>query len=128
MLFDIVSQNLDKIKVMSMKKRQCWYIWENLAAQRYIDKGYVIRKKNFTIRGWEIDLIVENDTMIICVEVKVVHTSYDISWYITSKKMKALQRTFHAYLHTFPSVKYKRMDLVIVRDNVVCDIFENISM
>ena len=43
---------------------------EEIAAQHYADNGYIIIRRNFRVRGGEIDLIAENEREVVFVEVK----------------------------------------------------------
>lgn len=43
---------------------------EEIVAQHYADNGYIIVRRNFRVRGGEIDLIAENEQEVVFVEVK----------------------------------------------------------
>ena len=43
---------------------------ENIAAEHYIQNGFIIKRRNVTIHGYEIDFIAESKTHIVFAEVK----------------------------------------------------------
>lgn len=107
-----------------MKSRKSiWYEWENIALNYFKNLGYKLLEKNFTIKGWEIDLIVEKD-IVVFVEVKNIDWIDKIEGYITNKKLKALQKTILTYIQDKNS-DY-RLDVVFVKNWKIFEHFENI--
>ncbi len=102
--------------------------WESLAQKLYESHGYVCSSKNFTIRWWEIDLVMENDLTIIFVEVKVVNYIENLHDYITSKKIQTLKYTIDTYLWKYPTSKIVRIDVVFIKDQKIVEIIKNIEL
>ncbi|MGI5874869.1 MAG: YraN family protein [Bacillota bacterium] len=53
-----------------MNRKETGYFGEKVAAKALTDRGYTLLRRNFTIRGGEIDLILEREGEIVFVEVK----------------------------------------------------------
>lgn len=111
-----------------MDKKAVGYAGEALVLQYYVDKGYTPREQNYTIRGWEIDCIVENERHIVFVEVKVVNHIDDLQSFITGKKLYYVQKTIEQYLHTHHIDKDPRLDIVFVKHGAIIEVFENIAL
>ncbi len=111
-----------------MDKKSVGYAGEALVLQHYIDNGYTSREQNYTIRGGEIDCIVENDRYIVFVEVKVVNQIDDLQSFITGKKLYYVQKTIEQYLHTHHIDKDPRLDIAFVKQGQIIEIFENIAL
>lgn len=100
---------------------------EMLADAWYQERGRQIKEHNWTIQGGEIDLIVENDEFLVCVEVKVVRYLEDIHDYLTPRKLWFLRRSFDTYLWKHPTSKQVRIDVVFVKQNSVWEVYENVT-
>ncbi len=111
-----------------VNRRIQWKGWENVALQRYLDRGWGFVKQNYTIRGWEIDLIVKNDEKIVFIEVKIINWIEDMHDYITRGKMWYVQRTVNRYLLKYPTDKEIQIDAVFVQHWKVLEVFENVTM
>lgn len=110
-----------------MQKKQKWYYGESVVIQYYEDNGYVLIKKNFTIRWWEVDLVMCKDNIIVFVEVKVIDAIKDISWYITKNKLKFTKKTINCYLLKYDIDKDYRLDIVFLKDGTIFEVYDNIE-
>lgn len=102
--------------------------WEDIALQRYLDRGWHFVDANYTIRGGELDLIVENDEKIVFIEVKIINWIEDMHEYITRGKMGFVKRTVKWYLVDFPTEKDIQIDVVFVQQGEVLEVFENVTI
>jgi putative endonuclease len=109
-------------------RKQSWYEGEDIAQTLYESHGYSCKDKNFTIRGGEIDLIMENDVNIIFVECKVVNYVENLHDYITPKKLQALRHAIDTYLWKYPTQKNVRVDIVFIKHKEVVEIIKNIEL
>lgn len=98
----------------SVNKRSRWYESESIVLQYYEQDGWQLLQRNFTVRWWEIDLIIvkeqsvkdifgkeipqETEVVLCFVEVKDVSQTDDIMGYITPMKRKHIKRTIHLFL------------------------------
>lgn len=114
--------------MMDSYKKIQWYQGETLVQSRYEQKWYTCREKNFTIRGGEIDLIMENEWELVVVEVKVVNYVDNLHDYITAKKLFTLRNAIDTYLRKYPSQKKVRVDIVFVKNEEIVEVFENIEL
>ena len=80
---------------------------------------------NFAIRWWEIDLIFNNTTTILFIEVKCINTLESIHNYITHKKRAVMKKTIATYTSRTKSVKIPRIDVVFVKNGTIYTIVEN---
>lgn len=103
------------------------YAWERVALSWYQQRGYRALEKNFTIRGGEIDLIVENDEEVVFVEVKVVDGIDDRNSYLSPRKIQALERCIENFCFRKTIDKSIRLDVVFIQKGVVIEVYENIS-
>ena len=94
---------------------------ERLAALTYLFHGAILKKKNYRVGHWEIDLILESMNTLIFAEVKTrTLTPGDIMTYgapsaaVTQKKQRNLISAARAYLAKHPTNKNVRMDVVEV--------------
>ena len=110
---------------MSLKSKG--YNWEKIALERYLQRGYALLDKNFTIPWWEIDLILTKWEIIIFVEVKVVDGISERDNYLSPKKIQALERSIENYCYIKGIEKEIRLDLVFIHNNSVVEVYENIS-
>lgn len=111
---------------MQNYNKKLGYQWEDIAANYYKDKWYNLANQNYTIPGWEVDLIFEDKNKLIFIEVKVVDHIDDIQWYISNRKLIALQRTIDNYLSKHETDKEIQLDIVFVKNNTIMEIFEDI--
>jgi len=110
-----------------MNKKSLWYKFENIAKDFLENKGYEILSTNFTIRGWEIDIIAQKDRIVSFVEVK--WTSFqntDFQDYITKWKQKALQKTAQTWIYRNDNnfIKEYRFDLILIENWKIIDFIE----
>ena len=96
--------------------------------QRYLDRGWRFVNANYTIRGGELDLIVENDEKIVFVEVKIINWIEDMHDYITRGKMGFIKRTVQHYLVQHPTEKEIQIDVVFIQHGEVLEVFENVTL
>ncbi len=113
---------------LSMNKRSQGKEGEEIALQAYLEEWYSLVERNFTIRGGEIDLIVENAEHLHFVEVKVVDSIDDLHNYITSAKLKHITKTIQRYLHTHPTTKTIQIDIVFVQQGSILEIYRNVTL
>lgn len=109
-------------------RKQIGNQWENIVQALYESHGYICKDKNFTIRWWEIDIVMENPVNLIFVEVKVVNYIDNLHDYITTKKLQSLKYAIDSYVWKYPTNKNIRIDIVFVKDNKVVEIFKNIEL
>lgn len=70
---------------------------------------------NFTIRGGEIDIIVESESTTVFIEVKVVDHIDDLFGYVTEKKLYYLRKTIAHYMYENIVRSNIRIDIVFVK-------------
>lgn len=102
--------------------------WELLVQNVYEQKWYHCKDKNFTIRGGELDLVMEDDNTLVVVEVKVVNYMDNLHNYITPKKLITLQKSIQIYLWKYPTNKPVRLDIVFVKGNEIVQTYENVEI
>jgi len=75
-------------------------ISEDLALKYLENKGYKLLERNFTVKGGEIDIIMEFDGFIVFVEVKSLYVKSDYSIFnaISKKKKNFLRKTIDKWL------------------------------
>lgn len=108
-------------------KRTQWAIGEKLVLEHYQKNGYEVLDKNYTIPGWELDIIAKKNSTIVFVEVKVVDHIDDLMWYIKPQKLKFLERTIEDYMYKKNLDLDVRLDVVFVKDNCIFNLFENVT-
>lgn len=109
-----------------MNRRKQGYVYEQLVAEYLLSEWYVILDQNYTIRGWEIDIIVRKDSVVCFVEVKGSSFDIDFQDYITEKKKKALVKTAEDWKrkNEEDTIDEYRFDLaLVVREDI--DYIEN---
>lgn len=113
----------------TMNLRKIWYKNEELAKSHYIENGYELISKNYTIRWWEIDLLMRKWNELIAIEVKTVDAIDELDNYITPKKIWFLKKTLQSFLYENDAnwVDTVRMDAVFVKDGKILEIYENIT-
>lgn len=99
-----------------MTTRQQGALGEQAVAAYLTAKGYRILRRNYCIRGGEIDIIAENGEYIAFVEVKARRPGSMVSGFeaVTPVKQKRLLRTAQAYLYQYPSGLQPRFDIAAV--------------
>lgn len=93
---------------------------EDLAAAHLIEHGFTVTRRNYRAGKNEIDIIAENDRYILFVEVKSRSViSLDIpsiygrpSRAVTYDKRERTLNAARVYLHTHPTEKRARMDVI----------------
>lgn len=93
---------------------------EDLAAAHLIEQGFSITRRNFRVGHNEIDIIAENETHIIFVEVKsrsVIDPDHHSRYgrpgrAVTYGKKERTLAAARYYLHTHPVAKRARMDVI----------------
>lgn len=108
--------------------KKIWYAGEQAVQSRYESQRYTCKEKNFTIRWWEIDLILENAEYIVFVECKVVNYAHDLHDYITAKKLQALKRSIETYLRRYPTEKVVRVDVVFLKNNSIIEHIQDVEL
>ena len=82
---------------------------ESIACDFLEKNGFTVTRKNYTVRGGEIDIIAEDEKYIIFVEVKTRSAGYSIKKYgrgafaVNGAKKEHLVFAAKSYLRAFPS-------------------------
>lgn len=99
-----------------MNKKETGNFGENVTAYYLEKKGYKILKRNFTVRGGEIDIIAEKDGIIAFVEVKTRAPDPLVNGLeaVTAAKKQRIIRTSEKYSYRFPHDLQPRFDVVWV--------------
>lgn len=108
-----------------MHTRKKGQIAEQVAKQYYEQRGYTCAFQNFTIRGGELDLVMENATRVVCVEVKDITMVSDIHDYITPVKRRRIMHAFQTYLWKFPTQKDIICEVVFISHGKVATVIDN---
>lgn len=111
-----------------MNKRTVGKEAEDLVKLAYEKAGYQCKKMNFTIRGGELDIVVEASDIRVFVEVKVINYLDDIHEFLSDRKRRALLRTIEFYNYRFPTAKQLRIDVVFVHQNRIVHVFKNVDL
>ncbi len=101
---------------MSRYRKDLGDFGECAAENFYRKKGYRILAKNYTVRGGEIDLIVESPEWLVFVEVKTrsnLNYGYP-SEAIDHKKIQHMRRAAGRYIEEHPTKKEIRFDAIEV--------------
>lgn len=106
-------------------KKSAWYEAENIALKYFQNLWFELIEKNYTIKGWEIDLILKAKEIFVFVEVKLVDWVENIDLYISNKKLKTLQKTILTYISEKDIQDY-RLDVVFVKNSKIFEHYENI--
>ncbi|MCM1329254.1 MAG: YraN family protein [Ruminococcus sp.] len=99
-----------------MDKKELGYFGEN-AAVWYLEKnGYRILRRNFTVRGGEIDIIAEKDGIIAFVEVKTRAPEPLVNGFeaVTKSKQRLIIKASEEYSYRFPHDLQPRFDVAWV--------------
>jgi len=97
---------------------------EEYAVKYLIDKGYVIKERNFTSQNSEIDIICSKDDMLVFVEVRLkLNADYGFPEGTMGKgKQNAVKRGAEAYLHKFPWHGEARFDFISIIEKPVFEL------
>lgn len=106
-----------------MDKKELGYFGEKVVAYYLQKKGYKILRRNYTVKGGEIDIIAEKDGMIAFVEVKTRSPDPLVNGLeaVTKAKQRRIIRTSEQYSYRNPHDLQPRFDIawVTVRDRKV---------
>lgn len=85
---------------MTMDNKQIGYAGEKIVALYLEKKGYTVLKRNFCVRGGEIDIIAKKDNVVAFVEVKTRMTNALVSGFeaITMRKKRLIIKTAVKYI------------------------------
>ena len=94
---------------------------EDAAAAYYVSLGYTVVARNLHVSRNELDLIVENETHLVFVEVKSRHQTYGVesrfgrpaSAVTRDKRMRTVSAA-KGYLRKHPTYKQQRIDVIEV--------------
>lgn len=107
--------------------KQIWTAGEHLVAEQYIHDGYNLVQANYTIRGGEIDLIMQSGETLVFIEVKVVNLIEELDEYITPHKIKAMRRSIEQYVQDSWWSGEVRVDVVFVKHEQIIEQIEDID-
>ncbi|MBQ2251760.1 MAG: YraN family protein [Clostridia bacterium] len=91
---------------------------ESIACDFLVKNGFQIVKRNYTVRGGEIDIIAENEKYIIFVEVKTRTAGHSVEKYgrgaaaVNSTKKEHFLFAVKSYMRAFVSEKKPRIDVI----------------
>ncbi|MBE6607059.1 MAG: YraN family protein [Ruminococcaceae bacterium] len=91
---------------------------ESVACDFLVKNGFQITKRNYTVRGGEIDIIAENERYIIFVEVKTRTAGRSVEKYgrgasaVNGAKKEHFIFAVKSYLREHPSEKKPRIDVI----------------
>lgn len=109
-----------------MTRREIGNFGETIVCNYLIQQGYDIVKRNYCIRGGEIDIIATKSDFICFVEVKTRKENSMVSGLeaVTRKKQLRIIRTAERYLFESQSELQPRFDVaeVILRNNTVISV------
>lgn len=111
----------------SNQKKLDWYEAELLACSYLSDQWYSVIERNYTIRWWELDIIVKKWEILTFVEVKLVNHVLDLHDYITPIKLKHLHHTIDFYLREHTHDGDIQLDVIFVRYGQIIDHIKNVS-
>lgn len=111
-----------------MNLKQMGYGSEALVQRYYQGLWYKLLKKNFTIPGGEIDLLMQKDKLLVAIEVKTVNHIDELDNYISLKKIWLLEKSLVSFLQdqgeAFEEI---RMDALFVKEGEIIEIYEDIT-
>lgn len=108
-----------------MHTRETGRAAEQLVRKYYESAGYTCAAENFTVKWWELDLVMENADCIVCVEVKDVSMIKDIHDYITPTKKRRIYHALQTYVWKYPTTKEVRCDVVFVSHGKIDTVIDN---
>lgn len=99
-----------------MDRQELGRFGENAAAYYLEKKGYRIVRRNYRVKGGELDIIAEKDGIIAFVEVKTRAPEPLVNGLeaVTAAKKKMMIRTSEEYSYRFPHDSQPRFDVVWV--------------
>lgn len=99
-----------------MNRKELGYLGERTAAYYLEKKGYKILKRNFTVKGGEIDIIAEKDGIIVFAEVKTRAPDPLVNGFeaVTNSKKRLIIRASEEYSYRYPHDLQPRFDVVWV--------------
>ena len=99
-----------------MNRRKIGDGGEAFAAKLLQEQGYRIVRRNYTVRGGEIDLIAENGEYLVFCEVKLRDGAalYAPSQAVTREKQRRIIHTALCYLQKYPTSLQPRFDVVAI--------------
>lgn len=109
----------------SANRRSVGRFCENAVADYLAAQGFTILERGFTVRGGEIDLIAENDTTLLFVEVKGRTQSDQIRRFgrpataVNAAKWEHLLFTAKEYIRRSGNIKKPRLDVAEVYMNPI---------
>ena len=101
-------------------RKMCGNAGEELAAKYLMGKGYTVAERNFRVGHLETDIICENETHILFVEVKSLRKLPSLQKYgrpgaaVTPKKAQNLILCVEEYLRAHGTAKKPRIDVIEV--------------
>jgi putative endonuclease len=97
-----------------MTNKEVGFLGEKIAALYLEKKGYTIMKRNFTVKGGEIDIIAKKDGFIAFVEVKTRSADFMSDGFsaVTEKKRRLIIRASEIYSLRYPHDLQPRFDVV----------------
>lgn len=105
-----------------MNNKELGYLGEKAVCQYLSGKGYKITKRNYCIRGGEIDIIAEKDDIIAFVEVKTRQINNLAGGFeaVTKSKQRFIIKTAAEYMVKFQVELQPRFDVaeILVENNV----------
>lgn len=98
---------------MSINSKELGYIGEKAVCEYLYKKGYQILKRNFCIRGGEIDIIASKDDVIAFVEVKTRQLNNLAGGFeaVTKSKQRFIIKTAAAYMVKYHIELQPRFDV-----------------
>lgn len=86
---------------------------EEYAVDYLIKNGYIIRHRNYRVRFGEIDIVAENESYVVFVEVKTRHTNSAIRPYMAVDyyKQQKIIKAAKMYLAEYQIDKFCRLDV-----------------
>lgn len=99
-----------------MNRREIGNAGEDIVCAFLEQHGYIIRERNYTVRGGEIDIIASKDDVIVFVEVKLRKEGAAVSGEeaVTRSKQHCLISAAERYLLTLPEPMSCRFDVAAV--------------
>lgn len=100
-------------------------IGEDLAIQHLLNKGYTILTKNYVFQKAEVDVIAENETQLVVVEVKTrsYNTILEPFEAVNYKKQKLMMKAIDNYVQENNISKEVRFDIIsIIKSSISTDI------
>ncbi|MCF6349836.1 MAG: YraN family protein [Flavobacteriaceae bacterium] len=98
---------------------------ENLAIDYLLKKGYKIIEKNYRFQKAEVDIIIQKENVLVCIEVKTRSSDYfgDPQDFIDDKKIKLLVKVMNYYVVSKNLDVEVRFDIIaIIKNNIKTEI------